>query len=312
MDDRKRTSNGILVVGALCAALLVGCGGGGGGGGSGATSTISGNVSNASTALLAHPRPTLLARVLRLVWPVGEAYAGRNGIHVTVNGVETDTDATGFFTISGPFSGPVTVSFGQGNRTFTMQVDVPSGATIVLRDVSLRDDGTAHAASTGFHLRGTVAAVTCDSVPRTLTVALAGGDALVGMDAGTRIQVSGEGSSNDTCEGLAASIGQSVRVEGDRASDGTLVADRVKVHPTAAEEDDRDDVEFRGTVSSLACPDSITVTRTDGESVLVHLGSSTEIDGATACGDLAGASVKVEGKAEADGSVTAKEIHVGD
>ena len=105
MIRTKRTRNSRFLsmsAGALIAtALAVGCGGGGSGA-SGATSTVSGNVSNQSTAMRLEARPSLFARVLRLLSPVTEALAGRNGIHVSVGGTATDTDPNGFFAITGP------------------------------------------------------------------------------------------------------------------------------------------------------------------------------------------------------------------
>src|SRR5882724_4705916 len=115
MMDRKigwtlsSASAGALVI----AALAIGCGGGGGGGSAtGATSTVSGNVSNQSTTMRLEARPTLFARLMHVLSPVTDAFAGRNGIQVTIGGTTTSTDPNGFFALTGPFSGPVTVAFG--------------------------------------------------------------------------------------------------------------------------------------------------------------------------------------------------------
>ncbi len=299
------------VLAASTVALLAGvlaCGGGGGGGGSGSStaSTVSGNVSNQSTAMLERAPATRLARLWQWLNPVGDAYAGRKGIHVSINGVETDTDANGFFALTGPFDGTVTVSFGSGNRTFTLQVNVPPGGTVILRDVDLRNDGTAHESARGFRLRGTVQAVDCAA--DSLTVAMASGSATVALDSATRIQIPGGGKANDTCANLALAIGQRVRVQGDGTQGGVLLADRVIVQPDAEEDSIEDEIEFRGTVSSLSCPGSIVVDRDDGESVTVTLGGSTELD--TVCTGLDGLHVKVEGTLQSDGSVAAREVEV--
>jgi hypothetical protein len=301
--------------GALVVAVLgVGCGGGGGGGGgsgaSGATSTVSGNVSNQSTAMRFEARPSLFARVLRFLSPVTEALAGRNGIHVSAGGTATDTDPNGFFEITGPFSGPITVTFGNGGQSFTVNVDVPAGATVILRDVDLRPDGSAHPGNVDVHLRGMIVEASCAASPQTLTVApSAGGSALtVDLDANTRIKIAGQG--GQTCADLAGAIGEIARVEAVNQSDGTLLAERVKVRPT--ESGEHDEVEFRGTVSATSCPNSVTVARSDGQSVIVDLSSSTEIEDGVTCAGLAGQHVKVEGTTRPDGSVSAREIEVED
>jgi hypothetical protein len=296
----------------LLAATLVasGCGGGGGGGGSGSTSTVSGNISNQSTAMREKSRPTFLARVVRWLSPVTEAIAGRNGIHVSVNGTQVDTDQNGFFALTGPFSGAVTVSFGNGNRSFTVNIDVPAGATVILRDVDLREDGSAHPGDVDVHLRGTIVSASCGTSPQTVTIMPRGGGSNVTFDLNgdTKIKVDGQG--GKTCSDLAAAAGQPASVEAVQQGDGSLLAERVKVRPT--ESDEQDEVEFRGLVTATSCPDSITVQRPDGQSVTVNLTSSTEIEDGQSCAGLAGQHVKVEGAAQPDGSVTATHIEVED
>jgi len=101
-----------------------------------------------------------------------------------------------------------------------------------------------------------------------------------------------------------------VRVEAVNQSNGTLLAERVKVRPTESAE--QDEVEFRGTVSATSCPGSITVARSDGQSVIVDLTASTEIEDGGTCAGLAGQHVKVEGTTQSDGSVSARHIEVED
>jgi len=301
-----------LVLTTALLIALAGCGGGGSGGGTasggGATSTVSGNISNTSTAMRLSSPPTMLARVLHFFSPVTEAFAGRTGIHVSVGGVETDTDANGFFVLTGPFSGAVTVSFGAGNRTFTLQVDVPAGGTVVLRDVDLRDDGTAHAGGSGVKVVGTIASADCSSVPNTLTVALGNQNVIVDLGSSTLIKV-GDQVAPGTCQDLANGAGQPVRVDAEVQPDGSLLADQVKIRPSMGEEH-VDEVEFHGAVTALACPASITVARGDGQSVTVNLTSSTEFEGVADCSGLAIAdNVEVEGTL-ANGEVTASEVQV--
>jgi hypothetical protein len=82
------------------------------------------------------------------------------------------------------------------------------------------------------------------------------------------------------------------------------------VQPTDV--DDQDEVEFRGTVTATSCPDSITVARSDGQSVTVHVTSSTEFEDGATCDALAGQHVEVEGTTEPDGSVSARHIEAED
>lgn len=299
----KRESQGLLL--AILWIVLSGCGSGGGGGGQ--SSTVSGNVSNQSTAMRSAARPTLLASVMRFFSPVTEAAAGRNGIHVSVKGVEAETDPNGFFSLTGPFSGTVTVTFGNGIRSFTMDVNVPPGSTVILRDVELRDDGTARSGGEDFSLRGTLADASCEKNPQTIAVALGSQQVAVELSGSTRIRISGQGGSNGSCADLTAHVGQPVRVEGVQQTDGSLLADSVHVNPQEGE--GAEEIEFRGMVTSLACPSSITVQRTDGESISVTITSATEFEGIAGCSDLDGRSVKVEGTS-GDGTVTAKKIEV--
>lgn len=301
------SSAGALVI----MALALGCGGGGGGGStSGATSTVSGNVSNQSTAMRLEARPTMFARLLHLLSPVTEAFAGRNGIQVTVGGSATNTDPNGFFALTGPFSGPITVSFGNGSRSFTVDVNVPAGSTVILRDVDLRNDGSAHPGHVDVRLRGTIVSASCATSPETLTIAPKGGgsDVTFDLDANTKIKVDGQG--GRTCADLAGATGETARVEAVNQSSGVPLAERVSVHPT--ETDEQDEVEFRGTVSTTSCPESITVMRNDGQSVTVDLTTSTEFEDGGTCAGLAGQHVKVEGMAQSDGSVSATHIEVED
>jgi len=309
-NDRKRPPICAAVLGM--AMLIVGCGGGGGGGGaaSSATSTVSGNVSNQSAAMRLISRPTMLARVLRLLAPVTDAIAGRNGIHVSIGGTAADTDPNGFFTLTGPFSGPVTVSFGNGSQSFSIDIDVPAGSTVVLRDVDLRHDGSAHPGSVDVRVRGIVVGTSCGTVPQTLTIAPASGgsNVTIDLDANTKIKVDGQG--GKTCVDLVNAVGERARARAVRQNDGSLLAERVKVQPTDV--DDQDEVEFRGTVTATSCPDSITVARSDGQSVTVHVTSSTEFEDGATCDALAGQHVEVEGTTEPDGSVSARHIAAED
>jgi hypothetical protein len=295
--------------------MMAGCGGGSGAGGSagvgGTTSTVSGNISNqSSTAMRMTASPTLLARVVRFFSPVTDAIAAVTGIQVTTNGVGTNTDPSGFFALSGPFSGLLNVLFNNGSQSFSVPINVPPGATVVLRDINLAADGTAQPGQMDVYLHGIIASASCSSTPETLTVAFPGGTKTVDLDGNTKIRVSGN-TTAATCQDLNTNAGQPVRVEAETQGDGSLLAERVKVRPEEA--DEAAEVGFRGAVTATSCPDSITVQRTDGESVTVKLTSSTVFEGATGCSNLStNEHVKVQGTLATDGTVTAGHVEVED
>jgi hypothetical protein len=275
-------------------------------------STISGNISKQSTATRPAGPPSVLATVLRLLAPETEAYAGRPGVHVKAFGFETDADPTGFFAISGPFSGSTVISFVSENRAFTLPVEVPPGGTVILRDVDLRRDGTARPSGTGFRVRGTIASVSCNPTPKALAVALGEQKIQVEIDGTTRIQVADAAAAKAACQGLGNHVGEQVRVEGDRSKEGTLLADRVDVGETADVAVKMPEVEFRGAVKGARCPEEIAVERTDGQSVDVRLDRLTHFEGALACDDLASASIRVQGALQKDGRVLARVIEAED
>ena len=301
---RKTWASGL----AMIAVVAIGCGGGGGGSGSTSGSgTISGNISNQSAALHRKAPTTLLARLGRFFSPVTAALAEHSGIQVIVHNLETMTDQNGSFVITGTGSGTQTVTFTTGSGSFTLQVTVPPGAIVVLRDVELGSDGAARPGQIDVILRGTIAAASCSTTPQTLTVGLTNEQVTVQLGADTVIKGIGSVPAS-SCADLANDVGQNVRVQAVTQSDGSLLAERVKIRPNAGEP--AEEIAFRGAVTATSCPNSITVQRGDGQAVTVNLTSSTEIDDAATCADLADQHVKVEGTLETDGSVTASEIEV--
>lgn len=308
---QKRTL--MLCAGVVLLTTIAACGGGGGGGSTGSTgstSTVSGNISNLSTAMqLRGERPTMLARLLDVFSPVSEAFAGHSGIGVHVAGLHTLTDPNGFFSITGPFSGPLTITFDNGSKTFTLTVNVPPGVDVILHDIALHADGTAAPTSFNFFaLFGTLGSSSCNTTPETLTVTLGSQSIVVDLDGSTHIEISGQ-SGPAACSDLAAQTGKPVRVVGEQQSDGSLLARRVKVNPQGGHHGEDHEVEFHGSVTAVACPDSITVLRSDGQSVTVHLTSSTHFEDGVTCADLDGQNVEVEGTLAADG-VDATEIEM--
>src|ERR1051326_3271308 len=274
-----RTSNRAIWASglAVAAALAAGCGGGGGGGSSAGSSsaTLSGNVSNQSTALRATKPTTLVARVLRFLSPVGEALAGRHGIQITTGGIDTTTDDTGSFAMTGGISGTHTVTFDNGSQAFTIQVSIPEGSTVVLRDVELQPNGEARPGQIDTYLRGTVASARCSGSPQTLTVQLTHQSVTVDLGPQTMIRGTGQAPAS-SCADLASSVGQPVKVDAVTQSDGTLLAERVKLRNN--EPDPANEIGLRGPVTSTSCPTSITVGRPDGQSGTVNLTSATELE----------------------------------
>lgn len=275
-------------------------------------STISGNISKQKTITRPSGPPSMLATVLRLLVPETHAYAGRPSIQVKAFGLETDADPSGFFAISGPFSGSTVISFVSESRAFTLPVEVPPGGTVILRDVDLRGDGTARPSGTGFRVRGTIASVSCDTLPRALAVSLGEAKIRVELDGTTRIEVTDATAAKAECRRLREYVGDHVRVEGDRSKEGTLLADRVNVGDARDIAVKVPEVEFRGAVESAHCPDRVSVQRTDGQIISVRLDRLTRFDGALSCDDLASASVRVQGSLQDDGNVLARVLEAED
>jgi hypothetical protein len=308
---KEKTSSQVCSMGlALVAAAAISCGGSGGGSTSAAAgnATLSGNVTQTSAAALHAAAPTLLARVFRLLSPVTDAIAASSGIRVLVHSLSASTDQNGSFVINGAGAGLSTVTFEQNGQTFTLQVTVPDGSTVVLRDIALGADGEARPGQIDTYLRGTIGGASCATTPETLTVALTNQSVTVDLDANTRIKGT-DSAPVSTCDDLANAVGQNVRVEAITQSDGTLLAERVKVGSGGAI-DPANEIGFRGTVSATSCPTSFTLERGDGSSVTVNLTGTTELEDGATCESLSGEHVKVRGTLETDGSVTASEVEI--
>ncbi|HEX2754565.1 MAG TPA: DUF5666 domain-containing protein [Candidatus Limnocylindrales bacterium] len=144
---------------------------------------------------------------------------------------------------------------------------------------------------------GTVTAVGTD----TITIALRDGTSQTIRTTGsTAYQV-------EEADGKRAdvTVGSSISATGERASDGTLTASSVWVHLP----------HVIGTVT-VTSADTITLSRRDGTTVTVHVGSDTTIrvagvDGAKLSDVKAGMAVVVEGTQRADGSIDARAIGAG-
>ena len=242
---------------------------------------------------------------------------------------------TGLFAVRGRnLGGQHTLRFVSGGKKYLMNVNVPLGGKLSLKDVklipattvattasataSLASAGTAEADEEDLTVFGTLTSVDCSVSPPTITVTTASsGTFNMAFDpTTTKIVDQQSGRVITDCATLQTLAGQPVEAEARvNPSDGSLFADQIIVNPNS---DDQTDAEFEGTIASTNCPNSITVTRSDGVSVVVNLSSSTviEIDGASdetsgMCTDLsARMPVKVEGALRTDGSVDADTIEV--
>ncbi len=273
--------------------------------------TISGNISKQSH-VSGRIQPSIRTTLLRFLAPETEAFSATRGVHVQAFGMETDTDANGFFAISGAFSGSTVVSFTSRDKAFTLPVDVPPGGTLILRDVDLNGDGTARASGTGFRLRGTIDSVSCKPTPRTLAVTLGEKKVKVEIDDTTRIQTTDAKGAKEPCDALEHHVGEQVRIEGDRSKEGALLADRVQIGEAREAPLRVPEVEFAGSVANVECPQRLVVQRSDGQSVEVTLDTRTRYEGALDCDELGNASVRVAGSLERDGRVLARSIEAED
>ena len=241
---------------------------------------------------------------------------------------------TGLFAVSGRnLDGHHTLKFVSGGKKYLLNVNVPLGGKLTLKDVKLipattvastpsssssASAGTAEADEEDLTVFGTLTSVDCSVSPPTITVTTASSNVFnMAFDpATTEIVDQQTGQVITDCSTLQALAGQPVEAEARvNPTDGSLFAEQIYVNPSS---DDQTDSEFEGAIASTSCPDSIIVTRSDGVGVTVNLSSSTEIeiDGASdetggTCADLsAGMSVKVEGALRPDGSVDADNITV--
>lgn len=294
----------------VIALVSSGCGDDGDGGGASGTSSLSGNVSNASSTALREETGSLWASLRGFVLPVRSAFAGRSGIRIEVAGAETTTDALGFFRITGLPGGTLTITFENESGTeFELQVQVPEDGGLVLRDVLLDiENGEARVSvrEEEVELRGTLVGVSCNTSPPTVSVAAGGQEFSLELGPGTEIELDGE---ETDCADIEGSVGEDVEAEAERNDGGSLIAQEVEVRPEDDNEEENE-AEFEGLVTDTSgCPDTVTVDRDDGEPITVNLTAETEIEGVESCSALQDREVEVEGTSQ-DGSVTAEEIEV--
>lgn len=225
-------------------------------------------------------------------------------VSVTGTALQTTTDVSGRFTLSGVPSGRVELRFEGSGIDARLELEgLHSGQTL---NVTVRVSGSSASRvddnGSEVEIRAKV-----DSVGSSSLVV---GGRTVRVDASTRLL----GRNNEAIALSAFRSGDFVEVEGIPQSDGSLLATKVKLED--ADDDDGagngvgEDVEFTGTVSSLS---PLTVAgrtvKTDGSTR--YLGRKNE---ALSASDVlkVGNRVEVEGHTQADNSVLAKKIKLED
>jgi hypothetical protein len=225
-------------------------------------------------------------------------------VSVTGTALQTTTDGSGRFTLSGVPSGRVELRFEGGGIDARLELEgLQSGQTL---NVTVRVSGSSASRvdDTGseVELRATV-----DSVGSSSLVV---GGRTVRVDASTRLL----GRNNEAIALSAFRSGDLVEVEGIPQSDGSLLAAKVKLED-AADDDGAgsgagEDVEFTGTVGSLS-PLTVAGRTVNTDGSTRYLGRKNE---ALSASDVlkVGNRVEVEGHAQSGGSVLAKKIKLED
>lgn len=153
------------------------------------------------------------------------APGGLAGIRVRAvgTGVAATTDATGAFSLVGPFDGVLTIRFAPaGGGTAELPINVPAAGTLTLNDVAIDTaEGTAVAESQGVDFDGVVVSTDCAAATLVMTSAarVAGDvDAYV-VDLGTSTVEDAQGQAV-SCDAIAA--GAAATLSGHVYPDGVF------------------------------------------------------------------------------------------
>lgn len=222
----------------LLLVLQIGCGADGGPVGTGIASGISGNVVAVESSS-------------------GDA-GSSSGVRVSLEenpGLEATTDQDGNFEIEGDFAGAVTVRFTTREYSVAQVVDVPDGATVVMRDLTLRESMVDLPPPTVLGFYGQIAFVDCSGdVPAILVNDRRQNpnQILVRLNANTDI-VRGDGQTL-SCSDLSA--GNAVAIQGALfVREHAMLAVTVTVGPPPpGTPSPVRDLRFRGPVLVINCP----------------------------------------------------------
>lgn len=96
------------------------------------SSTIVGNLMIKPFVMHA-PAETSLGPIVEIA-PADEV---QGGVHIRVNGRDTETDADGVFVLGDIPPGTVTLVFATDDLSYSLVLSVPAGSTVFLHDISL-------------------------------------------------------------------------------------------------------------------------------------------------------------------------------
>jgi len=266
----------LLRLGALLlGCCLAGCAADGGPVGTGLTSGLSGNVIDVEST--------------------AEDGASAAGVVVTIDerpGMRAVTDSEGNFELRGDLAGSATVRFTTREFSVAQLVDIPDGATLLMRDIALSRERVQLPAPTVLGFYGQLAMIDCRGDSPTLLVddrRHMPNQLLVRLDADSDL-VRGDGTAI-RCSDLVP--GGSVAVQGSlRLNDRTILAVIVVVEPPPpGHVPPVREIRFRGPVLLVNCPQGQLLLRDEARTRLRIEPATTRIRSAQGtalrCADLA-------------------------
>jgi hypothetical protein len=205
-------------------------------------------------------------------------------VDVPSTSLSTNTDASGHFVLLGVPWGITRLHFSGAGVDATLEMEPMDDGEHRQISVTISggNDAAEHDEEDDTKFKGAITAIAAP----TITVA---GHVITVTDATTGLSLS------------SLTVGENVEVEGTLAADGSVIAKSI----TSEEENEQEgDMEFQGVLTAISADGkTLTVAGTT-----VTVAATTNVEGTLAVG----VSVKVEGAAQADGSVLATEIKVLD
>lgn len=157
ITTNKTNITGILLALSL-AVLLSACGGSGGSDSGSGSSSVEGNVTSVQLAMMQPAEDTSysLADTFMSLLFVQSAHADGvvSGIKVEIAGMQTTTNATGYFMIAGVPPGNHQVQFSKNGAVSTMSIDVGENEQVTMKNISIegrhsRAQSVAHMSNSG-------------------------------------------------------------------------------------------------------------------------------------------------------------------